>query len=815
MINSVFPKIIFTAFLCLLFIRLQAACPINETDFANGGTFSGPCTLNYGSSTTITGAVIWTGGTLTLRRMDGAGLIIANGGSLTIQGGTVTIDDDDGGNDGFISVEAGGTLTMTGGTLNIEEDLNVAGTVNIQSGATVNTTQNGDINVSSGGILNISGTLNSNDQFNVLTGGTATVGSTGIVNVNNRTTIQGSLTVSGAFNANGTGGDDLEINGGYVTVTSGGTIDAADDIDITNAGTLEIQLGGTVNSVDDLRNNGSQGTIIVDGILDVGGSVNILNSTPDSSLSGSGTLDIAIVDTAGTFTDQEFGPFSNCTSFPCSPNLIVQILGAPSSVKNTTAFTVTIEFGQNVTGFAIGDITVVNGSKSNFIAVDGNTYTVDITPNPGVSITIDVASNVVNENNYAAVQITVIYGLSPGDVMLLGYGSQSELSTAGDGIAFVTLVDLPAGQVLYFTDNEWDTAGGTWTGVGGQDAFYSWTNDSGSALPAGSIIVIYGDGAGGFVTDDTGTSTQIGGGTPSLRNQDEVLYLYTANSSNDPASTIFLNALATNGFNAGNGDLPSTLTNGTTAIEFTGNQDLLVYNGPNSCNGTLVDCQQQISNTANWLSEEPFATGSGIEWPPASVPVDPATDFSGSALPVVWLSFDGKYKANERMVHLYWVTASEDNNHGFYIERSIDGENFEQVGFVEGHGSTSDEYSYSFVDGTINVSCYYRLRQIDYDGRFEYSKWIYVNIIDSSDEKALYIYPNPTATHFRLGGEVNEIYDIMVTNLSGKIIISLSDTNLTQAEEPINQALSSYPKGIYILKFQNPALVKTLSLIKQ
>ncbi|WP_222933024.1 Ig-like domain-containing protein, partial [Fulvivirga aurantia] len=58
----------------------------------------------------------------------------------------------------------------------------------------------------------------------------------------------------------------------------------------------------------------------------------------------------------------------------------VDIQGEPAIVNNTAAYNVTIEFSEDVTGFVIGDITVGNGSASNFVAVDGNTYTVDITP---------------------------------------------------------------------------------------------------------------------------------------------------------------------------------------------------------------------------------------------------------------------------------------------------------------------------------------------------------------------------------------------------------------------------------------------------
>ena len=72
----------------------------------------------------------------------------------------------------------------------------------------------------------------------------------------------------------------------------------------------------------------------------------------------------------------------------------MDIQNEPTIVNSTAAYNVTIEFSEDVTGFTIGDINVGNGSASNFVSVDGNTYTVDITPDGSGDITIDVAGAV-------------------------------------------------------------------------------------------------------------------------------------------------------------------------------------------------------------------------------------------------------------------------------------------------------------------------------------------------------------------------------------------------------------------------------------
>jgi hypothetical protein len=114
-----------------------------------------------------------------------------------------------------------------------------------------------------------------------------------------------------------------------------------------------------------------------------------------------------------------------------------------------------------------------------------------------------------------------------------------------------------------------------------------------------------------------------------------------------------------------------------------------------------------------------------------------------TTLPVSWLSFSGF--ANGENVDLIWVTAQEINNKGFEVERSKDGINFENVGFVKGAGTYNGKVNYAFVDAGILASTpvvYYRLRQIDFDGKFEYSSTVVVrNNMDAANE--VKVYPNP------------------------------------------------------------------------
>ena len=78
---------------------------------------------------------------------------------------------------------------------------------------------------------------------------------------------------------------------------------------------------------------------------------------------------------------------------------------------------------------------------------------------------------------------------------------------------------------------------------------------------------------------------------------------------------------------------------------------------------------------------------------------------------------------------LTWSTASELNNKGFYIERSADGRNWVEIGFVEGSGTTTQLNHYSFSDKNVaGLKLFYRLKQIDYDGSYSYSNIVEINI---------------------------------------------------------------------------------------
>jgi hypothetical protein len=144
------------------------------------------------------------------------------------------------------------------------------------------------------------------------------------------------------------------------------------------------------------------------------------------------------------------------------------------------------------------------------------------------------------------------------------------------------------------------------------------------------------------------------------------------------------------------------------------------------------------------------------------------TNLGNTPIPVKLLSF-AAIKENA-LVKLYWVTASEFNNDYFAVERSVDGLKFETITIVEAIGNSQDIQKYSVTDQNpyLGVS-YYRLKQTDYNGSFEYSKIVSVNF--SMDlGYGLNVFPNPTRADnikITISGEAGNEVMVMVYDFWG------------------------------------------------
>lgn len=170
-------------------------------------------------------------------------------------------------------------------------------------------------------------------------------------------------------------------------------------------------------------------------------------------------------------------------------------------------------------------------------------------------------------------------------------------------------------------------------------------------------------------------------------------------------------------------------------------------------------------------------------------------------LPVELLFFNAEM--NNRKVDLSWQTASEHNNDYFTIERSADGYNFETLTIVDGAGNNNGLLSYSTKDqNPFEGVSYYRLKQTDFDGAFEYSDIRIVNMDGSSN---VTMYPNPTSTNVMYISSNAVISNLSVFTSDGKLVFE-------QTELGNSFALNLVP-GVYFATYSVEGKQQTKKII--
>ncbi|RKY93328.1 MAG: hypothetical protein DRQ13_09595 [Ignavibacteriae bacterium] len=146
--------------------------------------------------------------------------------------------------------------------------------------------------------------------------------------------------------------------------------------------------------------------------------------------------------------------------------------------------------------------------------------------------------------------------------------------------------------------------------------------------------------------------------------------------------------------------------------------------------------------------------------------IDNVALYGSDPIPVELTSFAAS--VSDENVTLNWSTATETNNQGFNVERNA-GSGFEKIGFVAGFGTTTETHSYSYNDNSLEVGTYtYRLKQVDYDGTFEYSDVVEVDVLAPDVFALEQNYPNPfnpsTTINFSLAADSKvslKVFDIL------------------------------------------------------
>ncbi len=189
--------------------------------------------------------------------------------------------------------------------------------------------------------------------------------------------------------------------------------------------------------------------------------------------------------------------------------------------------------------------------------------------------------------------------------------------------------------------------------------------------------------------------------------------------------------------------------------------------------------------------------------------------FDDQPLPVELTSFTASVTPQSQVV-LNWVTATEINNRGFEVERRIvDGEYF-TIGFVEGYGTTSEEKQYSYLDMSVVPGNFtYRLKQIDFNGQFEYSDEIFVEVTPPLAFGLDQNYPNPFNPNTTINYSIVEAgyVKLAIYNTLGEELKVLVNGLQEANSYTINFNASELPSGTYIYRLETAGNIETKKMI--
>lgn len=170
-------------------------------------------------------------------------------------------------------------------------------------------------------------------------------------------------------------------------------------------------------------------------------------------------------------------------------------------------------------------------------------------------------------------------------------------------------------------------------------------------------------------------------------------------------------------------------------------------------------------------------------------------------------------------VELKWSTATEINNLGFEVERKTENGSFVAVAFVNGNGTTSEKQNYSYTDTKVeDGKYYYRLKQVDYNGRYEFSDEVEVTVTSPATFALGQNYPNPFNPSTTISYSIPQagFVKLAIYNILGQEVAMLVNGAMETGNYKIAFDASSLSTGTYFYKLENgqQTLVKKMLLIK-
>jgi hypothetical protein len=756
-------------------------------------------------SFTINGTMSWTGGNMgvVLNILSGSVLnmsstntktlsnTLTNDGTINWLGGNVNFVNGRLNNNSTMDVKFDNSMSNFGGvnlfvntgtiiksagtnTSSIILPLNNTGTITVNSGTLI-----------SGGVTNLnSGTVLS---------GTGTFGIDGTVNVNIPMSTPSSLTIR---KASGTtvGTETFTISG--VMNWLGGTLGSP--FTILSGATLSMATGSRTLSTT-LTNNGiinwsagaidfTNGTLINTATFNNSFDGSINNVSGSNLFNNSGTF----TKLAGVLTNSTIGvPAVNSGTINVNAGVLVN---SGSSFMNTGV----INIGSGKTFSNTGTLMLQSGSTitgTGSLSLAGVTqFTTDIPLPTGMTMSvltgcttfgagICTASNTVNWSGGTIGSPFVLTASSTLNASASAKSLNSTLTSngsmlwTGGDISFNNGTLVNNGSIDQSFDGMMDAAAGTnlFTNTG----TFSKSGGSGTSainIPSTNSGTINGGNTIAFNSSFSNTGT-ISPGRP--------IGILSVSSAVSPllTSTSTLHIDLLNGTGAGSGHDQLSLNqnlvlDGTLTVTESGTIPAGTYTIINLTSGSISGNFTTVIKPAAYT-----LTISGT-----------TVILSKLTLPLNWISFTGRRSGDK--VILNWITESQRDNHSFDVERSSNGRTFEKIGMVASKDG-NDRQQYAFEDLQFNTGTnYYRLKQTDVDGKFEYSKTV---VVKSDNETAVPVkmFPNPAK------GSTTVIVpqeflagDIYVRTLSGQVVKAF--TNVTVRTIPLQ-----LPKGNYFIQFKN------------
>jgi len=619
----------------------------------------------------------------------------------------------------------------------------------------------------------------------------------------------------------------LTIESGHTVTVSSGGYDLTVGGDITGAGTLDLSNhSGTVtvggNFTIGTLTPGSSSTIAFNGATlqnvsansfhsiadnNTGSGSNILTLTGNISVSGdiSGTGKMATgsnnATVAGDISVASYNAGSGTTTLTGSLSVSTLVAGTSTFILNGTGTQINggftfynLEIDNTGTSETLNNAETVGGVLSGTGTLDAGAETVTVDGN----ITI----NAIIPNN----TVYILSGTSNQNITK-GY-TFYELHINNSAGVTLTGGDVTVSHVLAF---------GTGKVTLGSNNLIISTASTGltGTFGAGTYVKTNGSGALEWSAATSGTVFPVGDASYNP-------ITITPQSSADVFSVQAIDGVTDNSGNTGTANAVNmTWTVKPTSVSSQGvvvtpqwtasgpNQELPGFNHSSSSD----DVTYRTNPASSWINTTSgtptnanpiFSLASGnpggvsdITMVNSGTPTYYIAVGGPTALPVELVAFNAMY--NNGVVDLSWTTASEINNSHFDVERSVDGEIWNAIGRVDGHGTSMEVLHYTAEDNLAGVALsgniYYRLKQVDFNGQYAYSPVRTVDIANVPN--AISAYPNPATTQLNVEwvstSESNTT--LRISNITGSTVYTENFSGVGAIHKQID--LSALPVGMY------------------